>query len=141
MRALVAIALLLCTAACGSEPAGLDAEVAGTYNLVSVDGSPPPFVYIDAPGYRDVILRGVVTLASDGTFTDATDMRLTRDGLTEDKSIILRGTWGMEGFVVVFSPDARISGRLPYTMTFRDGRLTLVEAGLTSVFERAQAID
>jgi hypothetical protein len=136
MRALIAIALLLSVAGCGSEPTGLAAEAAGTYTLVTVDGSPPPFVYIEAPGYRDVILGGVVTLASDGTFTDATTMRVTREAVTEEKAFIVRGSWAMDGYVVVFTPNARLGGGGSYTMTFRDGRLTLVEAGVTSVFER-----
>jgi hypothetical protein len=140
MRKVLAFALWLSVAGCGSEPSGLAADVAGTYSLATVDGSPPPFVYIEAPGYQDVILGGLITLSPDGTFTDATNLRTTRDAVMVEKSVILRGTWELEGFVVVFTPDPRVGRGRPYTMSFREGRLTLVEAGVTSIFERAIAV-
>jgi hypothetical protein len=136
MRKLALIVLSLSLGACGNEPTSLAADAAGTYALTTVDGAPPPFVYVEAPGYRDVILGGIVTLAADGSFTDATHLRVTRDQLTEETSVILRGTWAARGRMIEFNPDPRIGRGRPYTMSFGGDQLTLIEAGVTSVFQR-----
>ena len=141
MRMLAFVALCFSLVACGSEPTGLAADAAGTYSLTTVDGAPPPFVYIEAPGYRDVILGGVVTLSANGTFTDATHLRVTRDDLTDEKSVILRGTWRARGHLIEFNPDPRVGRGRPYTMSFSQDHLTLVEAGVTSVFERVEVVN
>jgi hypothetical protein len=141
MRTLVAsLTLMLTLAACSTdEPlAPLAAEAAATYTLMMVDGSALPVVYREAPAWTDEIVSGTVELRADGRFTDRSLYRRTRDGATTTTTltVTVTGRWARRDHVVTFRPAGDVGpGRL-YTMRLEGTRLILVDAGLTSVFER-----
>jgi len=122
-----------CTEAPTSAPR---AAAAGTYTLKTVDGSPLPFVYLEVPGWKDEILSGSVELRADGRFRDESIYRRTREGVTTTHTIALTGTWSRRGDLIRFLPTGDVSAGRLYTMRFEGTRLTLVEVGRTSVFER-----
>lgn len=132
-------ALILAAGACSEAPPAAPlaaAAAAGTYTLKTVDGSPPPFVYLEAPGLKDEIMSGIVELRADGRFRDESLYRRTRDGATTMVTIALTGTWARQDDVITFRPVGDLGpGRL-YTMRLDGGRLILVDVGLTSVYER-----
>ncbi|MFN2564507.1 MAG: hypothetical protein ABR499_05780 [Gemmatimonadaceae bacterium] len=137
MRKLASVALFLFVSACADNlPLAPLSDAAGTYTLRSVDGSPLPFVYLEAVGYKDEIMSGTVALSADGRFRDETLYRRTRDGVVLLSTVALEGTWSLRGDVVTFSPEARATPGRVYTMRRGGTRLTLVELGLTSIFER-----
>jgi hypothetical protein len=137
MRKLASLALFLFVGACGDNlPVAPLSDAAGTYTLRSVDGSPLPFVYLAAAGYKDEIMSGTVTLSADGRFRDETLYRRTRDGVVSLSTVALEGTWSLRGDFVTFNPEARATPGRAYTMRLSGPRLTLVEVGLTSIFER-----
>lgn len=130
---LSAVTLGACTA---TPPTAPLAEAVGIYALKTVGGSALPFVYLEAPGWRDEIVSGTVELRSDGQFRDESTYRRTREGVTTTQTVTLTGTWSRRDDLIRFLPMGDVgTGRL-YTMRFEGTRLTLVEVGLTSVFER-----
>jgi hypothetical protein len=138
MRTVATLTLMLTLAACSTdEPlAPLAAEVAATYTLKTVDGSALPVVYREAPGWTDEIMSGTVELRADGRFTDRSLYRRTRDGATTTVTVTVTGRWARRDDVVTLRPAGDVGpGRL-YTMRVEGARLILVDAGLTSVFER-----
>ncbi len=130
---LSALAVDACTATPPSAPL---AEAAGTYALKTVGGSALPFVYLEAPGWRDEIVGGTVDLHSDGRFRDESLYRRTREGVTTTHTVALTGTWSRRGELIRFLPTGDVGNGRPYAMRLEGTRLTLVEVGLTSVFER-----
>jgi hypothetical protein len=140
MRTLAtSLALILSVAGCGEAPpvAPLAGDAAaGTYTLKTVDGSALPFVYLEAPGWKDEITSGIVELRADGRFRDESLYRRTRAGATTMVTITVTGAWARRDDVITFRATGDVGpGRL-YTMRLDGGRLILVEVGLTSVFER-----
>jgi hypothetical protein len=139
MRTLATLlALIPSFAACSEHQplAPATAEAAATYTLKSVDGSQLPFVYLDVPRWKDEIMSGTVELRTDGRFRDESLYRRTRDGATFTVTVAVTGTWARRDDVITFRPTGDVGpGRL-YAMRLEASRLILVEAGLTSVFER-----
>jgi hypothetical protein len=130
---LSAFALGACTATPPSAPL---ADAVGTYTLKTVGGSTLPFVYLDAPGWRDEIVSGTVELRADGQFRDESFYRRTREGVTTMQTVTLTGSWSRRGDLIRFLPTGEVGNGRLYTMQFEGTRLTFVEVGLTSVFER-----
>ena len=128
-----ALTLGACTETLPSTPL---AEAAGTYALKTVDGSALPFVYLEAPGWRDEIVGGTVELRPDGQFRDESLYRRTREGVTTMQTVALTGTWSPRGDLIRFLPTGAVGNGRPYAMRLEGTRLLLVEVGLTSVFER-----
>ena len=93
-------------------------------------------VFIETPGYKDEILGGSVTLRDDGRYTDETLYRETRGEVVTQRTITLRGWWFQRGDALRFEPDRGVGRPRPYVMRVDGTRLTLVDIGVTSVFER-----
>lgn len=128
-----ALTLGACTETLPSAPL---ADAVGTYTLKTVDGSALPFVYLEVSGWRDEIVGGTVELRPDGRFRDESLYRRTREGVTTMHTIALTGTWSRRGDLIRFLPTGDVGNGRPYAMRLEGTRLTLVEVGLTSVFER-----
>ena len=142
MRGLTAVSLslilsILSLGACTETPTSApNAEAAGTYTLKSVGGSPLPFVYLEAAGLKDEIVSGTVELRADGRFRDESIYRRTREGVATTATVALTGTWSRRDDLIRFLPTGEVGAGRLYTMRLDGTRLTLVEVGLTSVFER-----
>lgn len=130
MRA-AAIGLFALVAACGGGDDGITdpPSIAGTYNLVTMDGESPPVVVFDQPGFKVEILSGNFVLAADKTFTTTVVFRLTEDGQTSTESESFGGTYAVTGSTVAFaysdgdSDSATLDGN---TLTFSDGSSSAV---------------
>ena len=138
VASLASLAMVLSLGACAETPtsAPLLAEASGTYALKTVDGSALPFVYLEVPGWRDEIVSGSVELRADGRFRDESLYRRTREGVSTMETVTLTGIWSPRGDLIRFLPTGEVGPGRPYTMRLQGTRLTLVEVGLTSVFER-----
>ena len=137
MRKLALAALVLSLGACTDRGVTEVLSTAvGAYTLRTVDGSAPPFLYLEATGYKDEILSGTVALNAGGRFTDETLHRRTRGDVVTTSVLAVHGTWSVRSGVVRFLPSPGSGSGRPYTMRLDGTRLTLVEAGVTSVFER-----
>ena len=127
-----AIAVVL--AAC-SDSTGPDTDdLVGSYDLITIDGASLP-VIVDQIG-EDIaeITMGTVTLDEDGTFGDATEIRITEGGVVTTEVQSTQGTWTVSGSTVTFVPN---DGSGNYTMTWNGQlRLTQLFQGFTLVYER-----
>ena len=128
-----AVALLALTAACGggdgiTEPA----SIAGTYNLVTIDGQSPPIVLFDEPGFKAEIMSGNFILAEGRTFTTNVVFRVTEGGQVSTESDSYDGTYTVTGSTVDFaySDGDSASG------TLNGNTLTFVDGGSTAVFRK-----
>ena len=122
-------------AACSGDSTGPDLdELAGEYILFTINGQSLP-VIVDQFGNDIVeITQGSVSLESNGTFDDVTQLRITESGAVSTEVDVTQGTWEAVGTTVTFRPT---DGSGTYTMTW-DGQLRLTQlfTGLTLVYER-----
>ncbi|HEY9518670.1 MAG TPA: hypothetical protein VIQ98_05400 [Gemmatimonadales bacterium] len=126
----IAVALAAC-----SDSTGPDTDdLVGLYDLITIDGASLP-VIVDQIG-EDIaeITMGTVTLDEDGTFGDATEIRITEGGVVTTEVQSTQGTWTVSGSTVTFVPN---DGSGNYTMTWNGQlRLTQLFQGFTLVYER-----
>jgi hypothetical protein len=126
----IAVALAAC-----SDSTGPDTDdLVGLYDLITIDGASLP-VIVDQIG-EDIaeITMGTVTLDEDGTFGDATEIRITEGGVVTTEVQSTQGTWTVSGSTVTFIPN---DGSGNYTMTWNGQlRLTQLFQGFTLVYER-----
>jgi hypothetical protein len=130
MRRLVAAALLVLTAC--SDSTGPNAHV-GSYTLVSVNGQGLPEVVFQDGSETVEFTGGVVTLNSNGTFSDRIDFRITTSTEVFDDSDTITGTYTITGNNVTLNPS---DGSSAYSMALSGNALTQVEPGLTLVYEK-----
>ena len=126
----IAVALAAC-----SDSTGPDTDdLVGLYDLITIDGASLP-VIVDQIG-EDIaeITMGTVTLDEDGTFGDATEIRITEGGVVTTEVQSTQGTWTVSGSTVTFVPN---DGSGNYTMTWNGQlRLTQLFQGFTLVYTK-----
>ena len=138
MRLSRGVALLLASSPLWAGCGGLTTNtelIAGVYDLVSVNNSPPPVVLQFIDEANQVVLEsGSVSIVADGNFTDATTYRITELGLERSETDVIVGTWSFSGNRVSFDPGEGDS----YTMTVNSGSTRLVQniGGLVLVYLR-----
>jgi hypothetical protein len=127
----IAVAL----AACSGDSTGPDTDdLVGTYDLLTIDGASLPVIVDQIGEDKAEITQGTVTLDEDGTFGDATELRITEGGVVTTEVQSTQGTWTVSGSTVTFVPN---DGSGNYTMTWNGQlRLTQVFQGFTLVYEK-----
>jgi len=127
----VAVAL----AACSGDSTGPDSDdLVGTYDLITIDGASLPVIVDQIGEDKAEITMGTVTLDEDGTFGDATELRITEGGVVSTEVQSTQGTWTVSGSTVTFVPN---DGSGTYSMTWNGQlRLTQVFQGFTLVYEK-----
>src|SRR5688572_10033143 len=102
MRKMLLFAALAVAFGCNEAVGPRPATVAGLYPLRSVDGNPPPQI-IDASDQGTIsIVGGLVTLRTDGTYTDSTDIEIVFPDGVERFSDVGSGTWRLSNDSVFF---------------------------------------
>ncbi|HVE79521.1 MAG TPA: lipocalin family protein [Gemmatimonadaceae bacterium] len=128
---LASLALGGCGGGGGDDATG-PAEVAGVYDLVSVNGRTLPAVAIEIEGYRLELLSSELTLQAGGTYSETTQLRETEDGTTTDSPFSTTGTYAVSGSRITLTDEDGDS----VTGTVSGDRITLAEQGVTLVYER-----
>jgi hypothetical protein len=132
-RTLIGFAAVLLLAACQSDStAPVETTVYGRYVLRTLDGDAVPAVFTDATNFKLEIMKGVVTLNQDHTFTDSTDVRRTEGTLVRRVVDVAAGTFEHNGAVITLSSTRGER----YTMTFSDRTLTQNLGGSILVYRR-----
>ena len=126
----IAVALAAC-----SDSTGPDTDdLVGSYDLITIDGASLPVIVDQIGEDKAEITMGTVTLDEDGTFGDATELRITEGGVVTTEVQSTQGTWTVSGSTVSFVPN---DGSGNYSMTWNGQlRLTQVFQGFTLVYEK-----
>ena len=103
------------------------------YALLTVDGQPLPFLYLQIGEDKVEFLDGTVHLNADKTFIDATTLRITELGVVTTEVDQADGFWELSGSTVNFIQ----SDLGAYSMVW-DGsdRLTQVVEGPTLIYQK-----
>ena len=126
----IAVALAACSDSTGPDTD----ELVGSYNLFTIDGASLPVIVDQIGEDKAEITMGTVTLDENGTFGDATEIRVTEGGVVTTEVQSTQGTWTVSGSTVTFVPN---DGSGNYTMTWNGQlRLTQLFQGFTLVYER-----
>ena len=132
MRQLAVAALAALTiTACGDDPVSPD-NIAGTYQLNTINGQPLPFTLIEDGADRLELIAGTIVLRSNSTFTDSTTLRLTSGTTVETEPTVAAGTYSIDDGIITFTPD----DSPPYTVTVSGSTLVQREQGLVLEYRR-----
>jgi hypothetical protein len=97
----IAVALVACSDSTGPD----QNELAGSYTLLTIDGASLPVVVDQVGEDKAEVTMGTVTLDEDGTFGDATELRITEAGGQ------LRLTQLFQGFTLVYEKASPLADR------------------------------
>ena len=138
--------LVLGLAACSSDDGGatgpVETSIAGIYSLVSLDGTPMPYlIFEDATG-KSECTGGTLTLTDGtsvnrGTFVTRVLLRFEdATGTVHNSERIIDGAWERDGSSLTFDDDG--DDQPEATATISGDRLTLngLEGGPTEVWEK-----
>jgi hypothetical protein len=127
-----ALAALSLLAGCGGDSStNPTAGIAGSYSLISVDGTPLPFLIVDQGTFRVEILDEKLVVTSDAKYATLAHLRITENGqettITEQDA----GTYTVSGSTVTFvSADPQIGTNVATidggTLTVKGGMFVLV---------------
>jgi len=92
----------LCIAGCSSYDLTTPTQelLTGKWNLTAVEDKPLPY-HIVGPGTREVT-GDVLTLSTDGTFTESTTIQTTLNGSTTTQTVLDSGTYDFNSTAVTF---------------------------------------
>lgn len=126
--ALSAVSLL----ACGDSSGPAASSAVGTWNLVTINGSPLPFTAVNQGLYKLEILSDVLIASADGTFTGTSTFRETDNGAVTTTVQPNSGTWTQTNNSVTIN----LSDGTTNTVTISGDVITLSEIGFVSVYHR-----
>jgi hypothetical protein len=133
-RILPSLAVLFAVACGGgTDPAGPDGPVVGTYTLRTVNGLVLPAVVGTEQGVTVSITAGALTLRADRTFSATTTARGVGVGTDNTVTAAGAGTYTVSGNAVTLV-DASSNARL--TGSYANGSVTIAQDGFVSVYTR-----
>ena len=128
--ALSAVSIL----ACGDSSGPQFASAAGTWNLVTVNGSALPFTLEFSQAYRLEIMSDVFVASENGTYTESTTIRETDAGTATTTTEQSNGTWTQTNGTVTVTESG---GTGTSTATISGNTITLIQGqGFVSVYNR-----
>ena len=135
VRRFVLLLALATLGACGSDSStnpNADA-IEGTYSLRTVNGAALPFTILS--GANGLVLTSdVITITSNGTWSEAIQYRETFNGQTTTETDTDGGTWVRAGGSVTL--QSNVTGDVAYSGAYANGSLTFSAGGLIAVFSR-----
>ncbi len=99
MKMIVSVILLFGVLGCGDDPVAPDIT---SYTLVSIDGEPLPITVADNGTTRVQFTGGRINLDRDGTFSDRIELRFTTNGVEDEDSDTIGGTYTLNGTTIRF---------------------------------------
>jgi hypothetical protein len=106
--------------------------LSGAYSLTSINGQPLPYVLAQTGADKDELVSDVYTFSGQGSFTQATTVRQTRNGQASTSATVDAGSYVLNGTAVTVhynSDGSSVSGVL-------SGRtLTLAGSGFAGVYQ------
>ena len=134
--ALLACIPLAFTLGCGDNGTNpTNSDIAGTYTLQSIGGTALPYTFQPDATTTITLTSDVLTVGSDGTWSEAEDFTQTSNGQTTTGSVNDGGTFTLSGSSVTFV--SQTIGGTAYTGTYTSNTLTLDNGdGAAQVFRR-----
>jgi hypothetical protein len=128
-RLLLGFALMFSVACLGDGMTG-SSSVTGSYTLRTINGSNLPYT---VTGTGMEIVDETITLYEGFTYIKSGHTRTTTNGQVTTQTTNDSGTYGLQGTSITFNSNAGGQG----TLALIDGnKLTIVKAGITSVFRK-----
>jgi hypothetical protein len=126
---LLGFALMFSVACLGDGMTG-SSSVTGSYTLRTINGSNLPYTVV---GTGMEIVDETITLYEGFTYIKSGHTRTTTNGQVTTQTTNDSGTYGLQGTSITFNSNAGGQG----TLALIDGnKLTIVKAGITSVFRK-----
>lgn len=133
MRRLVLALSAVSLLACGDSSGPGSSSAVGTWNLVTVNGSPLPYTaFLIQPSYRLEIVSAQFIAAENGTYVGSVTIRETENGTVTTTTEPDNGTWSQAGNTVTVTDSDGITS----TATISGDAITLSEAGFVAVYHR-----
>lgn len=132
MRKLVLAIAAVSLLGCGGDSSGPGASAVGTWNLVTINGSPLPATIIQAPTYRLEILSDRFVLSSNGTMSDTFTYRETENGTATTTTETDNGTWSQNNTALTIT----YSDGTSQTAAVSNDTFTISEQGFVFLYER-----
>jgi hypothetical protein len=107
-KALFSLVGVLLLAACtDNNPVGVNGDASGTYTMNSVSGNSVPVTFpINVSGDTETIQGGLLTINTDGTFTQTVNFEDNISGQVTDSNIVCDGTFTQRGGTFSFAETA-----------------------------------
>jgi hypothetical protein len=136
MRSMLATVCTVATvvlAGCGGDAGTppMDAVLAGTWNLATINGTPLPFT-VQLANPKIEILGEQLVLTASGTFSQSIQARATSGGTVTTQSIEDGGTYAASGTAAIFTFNDGSSG----TGTVNGTSLTVADVGFSLVYRK-----
>ena len=128
----LALASLFAISGCSAIDAIANGQITGTYELRSINGTQPPALVYQEPGYSEEILSATFSLESDGSYSEAGIIRQTTNGRALTSSTSSRGYYDEYNGAITFNE----TGGRTYYGSFTNGRLVIEDQGLTLTYYR-----
>ena len=136
-RIVLAAVAIAATAACGKDkPILLPPSIAGSYSLRAINGSAVPFTIVDDIMGKAEVTEGVVTLATDKSWTGRVTVRLTVDGRVTTSSATGHGSYREAESGRIDFTETSPPAPTYVTATIADGKITGSVEGFTAVLTR-----
>jgi hypothetical protein len=144
MRALFCVLLAGTLAGCGSstEPAAdttlapTSTDVAGSYNLVSANGTAPPFAAFSTATADWTLAADTVSMTATNTWTEATKYFVTTriDNTTTTQFTVVGGTYAIANGQINFTMTQ--GGTLAFAGSVTGSELTIVFSGKRFIYTK-----
>jgi hypothetical protein len=127
-----ALASLVVLSGCSAIDSIASGNVIGTFELRSINGTQPPALIYQEPGYSEEILSATFSLENDGSYSEAGIIRETINGRSTTSSTSSYGYYDEYNGDITFTEQ----GGRTYYGTITNGRLVVQDQGMTLTYLR-----
>lgn len=128
----VALASLVAISGCNAIDSISNGRVTGSYELRSINGTQPPALVYQKPGYAEEILSATFSLENDGRYSEAGIIRETINGRSTTSATSSYGYYDEYNGEITFTER----GGRTYYGSANNGRLVIDDQGLTLTYLR-----
>jgi hypothetical protein len=132
MRKLILSLVLATAVACGGDSTSpINASIAGSYKLQTINGSALPYTILQVGSDKIEFLDDQVTVNDGGTYTESGHIRTTENGVVTTETIADAGTYVRTGTAITFHSTG---DNTDTPGTFNGNSITVVSDGLSAVY-------
>jgi hypothetical protein len=134
MRKLLLSLVLAAAVACGGDSTSpINASIAGTYKLQTINGSALPYTILQVGNDKVEFMDDQVTVNDGGTYTESGHIRTTENGVVTTEAVVDAGTYVRTGTAITFHSTSDNSDT-PGSIS--GNSITVVSSGLSAVYAK-----